>query len=234
MLVVEDKAGNVKRTTLAIIIDNTPPEADIISPTDGAFLNTIDNVSIYFFDENFENASLYINGQKVKIWNQSGLQTYSWDIPLENRVYELVLDVIDKAGNSFERRITVVVDNISPSVSFIHPENNSEVSGVVNVEFNVTDVNLASVTLIIDDVEFNVTGLNHYDWDTTKFQDGKHTITIVAVDKAGNISKKTLEVKTINELLAKLKTQRTLAVVIGVIAVFTVVTILLTKRKRQK
>jgi len=234
MLVVEDKAGNVKRTTLAIIIDNTPPEADIISPTDGAFLNTIDNVSIYFFDENFENASLYINGQKVKTWNQSGLQTYSWDIPLENRVYELVLDVIDKAGNSFERRITVVVDNISPSVSFIHPENNSEVSGVVNVEFNVTDVNLASVTLIIDDVEFNVTGLNHYDWDTTKFQDGKHTITIVAVDKAGNISKKTLEVKTINELLAKLKTQRTLAVVIGVIAVFTVVTILLTRRKRQK
>ncbi|MEA2089688.1 MAG: Ig-like domain-containing protein, partial [Thermoproteota archaeon] len=95
--------------------------------------------------------------------------------------------VEDEAGNTGNALTTVVVDNTDPTVSIISPESNDVVRGILNVTFVTWDNNLSNASIIIDsDEPKNVTGATSFALNTTRLNDGTHTIKLLASDSAGN------------------------------------------------
>lgn len=200
-LIATDPIDNVNSTTMWVIVDNTIPTAEIGKPVGGAYLRETCNVTIFGYDPNLNLMKLYIDGTFIKNWTFNDPQTYSWDTTsLDDGSHRIRLIVDDKAGNNITIEITVTVDNTKPTVDIINAAelNETELTGLVTINFTATDTNLQLAQLIIDDtIVFNMTG-ETYLWDTAKVGDGSHAMKLVAYDKAGNTDADTVEVTTVN------------------------------------
>ncbi|MBM4249962.1 MAG: VWA domain-containing protein [Euryarchaeota archaeon] len=92
--------------------------------------------------------------------------------------------------------VTFYIDNHAPALKLNAPKNNDYVSGVVTVDTaGTTDTFLLLV-------EYNVDGLAWVPastaWDTTALADGRHTLAVRAVDRAGHVTSTTLSVTVDN------------------------------------
>ncbi len=106
-----------------------------------------------------------------------------------------------RLGTLLKGFIMAVVDNTAPDVSLISPSGKMGVGGICNIVFSASDPNLASVLLSIDGNVFDVTGRNFFWWDTIGLIDGKHTLSVKAVDEAGNYAIAQATVATVSEYL---------------------------------
>ncbi|MCS7231610.1 MAG: PQQ-binding-like beta-propeller repeat protein [Elusimicrobiota bacterium] len=86
-------------------------------------------------------------------------------------------------------------------VKIISPTDNSEVFGIVTINLEVTDEKRTlKVELYIDDkkvVEFSKSPFK-YEWDTTKVEDGIHTILAKVYDRNGNVRSSGIRVNVNN------------------------------------
>jgi hypothetical protein len=198
---VQDKAGNLATTEIAVTVDNTVPLAEIREPENQGFLRGIFNVTTWVYDINVDAVQLEVNGSVIDTWSLSGLHFYAWNTTaLTDGVYVIKLIVYDTALNMVEKTVTITVDNTPPSVSITSPTSGAEVSGDVTIQFSASDEHLL---LHIDNTILNVTEQTSYVWDTTQVGDGPHTIKLVAYDKAGNSAETSISVVTINVRLEK-------------------------------
>ena len=173
--------------------------AEIREPTAQEYLKGNCNIVIYGYDNNLDVMLLYIGENLVNTWNVSGTHTYTWDTTTQNDdSCTIKLLVNNTAGNSVEKTATVTVDNTAPSVSITSPEAGAQLTGTATIEFEASDPNLELAHLIIGNKVFFVTGKTLYEWDTTEFGDGAHTVKLVAYDKAGNSATTEITVTTIN------------------------------------
>jgi uncharacterized delta-60 repeat protein len=95
-------------------------------------------------------------------------------------------------------------DNTPPQVSIINPKNGQVVSDTVKIQVKATDnVGVTKVEYYIDGkkVGENTKSPYEYNWDTTKYANGNHTIQVKAYDKAGNVgnAKITVNVQNIKQ-----------------------------------
>ena len=193
VLVAEDGAGNRAEVAITVIVDNTAPVAEILSPEPGSLLSGTVDVLVYYHDANLENASLYLDGTPLSL---EGFKITLDTAKLPDGPHTLELVVRDRAGNEAVATVSFHTDNTVPEVAFTSPANGSTLSGVVEVSWQVSDANLAEVWLIIDGAYINVTGLTSYTWNTTLVQDGAHELVLVAVDEAGNEARAKIVVYT--------------------------------------
>jgi len=143
------------------------------------------------------------------------MRCWTWNTTrYDDKEYALKTVAYDTLLNTNEDQITVTVDNTEPSVSIASPEDGTELSGTVNINFTATDDNLDKVFLYINASMFDVTGETSYEWDTTKVGDGSHTIKLVAYDVAGNTDETAITVTTVNMKL-ELEATRNLYLGIG-------------------
>ncbi|MBX5326204.1 MAG: S8 family serine peptidase [Candidatus Bathyarchaeia archaeon] len=201
-LTVLDKAGNKKTHEISVTVDNTPPVGEIRAPLNGAYVKGLVNITFYVYDANLNVTKLYIDSAAVPpyTWYTSGTHSRLWNTTSADATYTLRLEIYDKAGNQLITTATVHTDNTLPTVTINSPQSNASLSGVIIINFSVTDANLADVILFIDDAPYTVGGQTFYQWDTTKLVDGDHTIRIVATDWAGNTKEAAIKVKTSNAL----------------------------------
>ncbi|MDH5441325.1 MAG: hypothetical protein OEY31_12055, partial [Candidatus Bathyarchaeota archaeon] len=75
------------------------------------------------------------------------------------------------------------------------------VGGICNIVFSASDSNLAKTLLSIDGNVFDVTGRSFLWWSTISLFDGKHTISVRAVDEAGNYAVAQATVVTVSQYL---------------------------------
>jgi len=225
-LKVYDNANNIATDEIKVTIDNTSPTAQIITPTPLDNVEGNCNITIFAFDANLELIQLSADGSNLTSWITSGIHYFFWDTSPINGAHTIKLNVYDKTGTKTERTVTIVVDNTSPSVSIITPQTGAELSGIATINFAASDTNLKSVQLLIDQSAFNVTETTTYQWDTTKFVDGAHTIKLIAHDKAGNTAETSVSVNTINlglsleamrVQIARLEAEKSLYLLIGII-----------------
>jgi hypothetical protein len=135
---------------------------------------------------------------------------FSWDTTkLADGAATLVARAYDAVGNSTSSAgviVTVsnaaataapVADTTPPTVTISNPPNGSMVSGFVTINVSSADnVGISSISLSIDGaVKFtgNVSSTN-YKWNTKSAKAGGHTISAVAIDRAGNRTTKTIQV----------------------------------------
>ncbi|MFX1566161.1 MAG: Ig-like domain-containing protein [Promethearchaeota archaeon] len=95
--------------------------------------------------------------------------------------------VANNSGNYYSYTVGDVTD---PLCSISVPEENSTVSGLVSIEIEASDAGsgIARIVIAVDgEALTELTSLPFdYSWDSTSISDGSHTITVTAIDNAGN------------------------------------------------
>ncbi|MCR8471195.1 MAG: Ig-like domain-containing protein, partial [Crenarchaeota archaeon] len=187
-----DKAGNIASYSITVIVDNTLPYIHIDAPLDWAYISGIVTIQVLWNDTNPDKCELYIDGTLEYTWTTAGTVTYDWDTTqVTDGSHTIEAKAYDKAGNIASHSITVVVDNIPPTVSIDEPLNGTYVSGITAIQLTWNDTNPSKCELYVDGVlkyTWNETGTVTYNWDTTQVADGSHTIEAKAYDKAGNVA----------------------------------------------
>ncbi|MFQ5999171.1 MAG: Ig-like domain-containing protein [Candidatus Bathyarchaeia archaeon] len=171
---------------MCISIDAIPPVVTFISPLKTFLGGTVEVTVGAADDGEVGKVEFYVDNNRL-FTDQKPPFTWMWDTKsVSEGNHVLIAKAYDFCWNSAEKSITITVDNISPTASIVVPSDGTKLSGVVDVSFNASDLNLENVTLHMADRSFVVTGQNSFEWDTTTFPDGNYTIRLVAFDKAGN------------------------------------------------
>jgi len=213
-LKVYDNANNFATDEISVTVDNTPPIAEVRTPTTLDYVKGDYNITVFAYDANLNSIQLSVNGSNLTSWTTNGIHSFIWNTSSINGARTIMLNVYDRAGTRAERTITVTVDNTLPSVGIVTPQAGAELSGTITISFTASDTNLKSVQLLIDQSIFNVTGTTSYQWDTTKVGDGIHILRLTAYDEAGNTAEDSVSVITINSKL-NLEANKNLYLVIG-------------------
>lgn len=184
-LIVFDKAENRIEKSLVVTVDNTPPVAEITLPTNGSYIVGNVNITFTFSDDNFENATLTLDGEILT--GATKTYSYIWNTTeVVDGEHIITLRVYDKAGNTKESAVTTFTDNTKPTVSIMSPANGSNISGSVKITFTAFDTNLINASLIFNDTIINVTGNTSFTLDTRNLQDNTYIVKLIAFDQAGN------------------------------------------------
>jgi len=189
-LIVRDKAGNLAEAKVLVIVDNTPPEGQIMKPVNGSFVSGLLSVEIMGFDVNLRLIKLYVDDVLVATWAESGTHTYLLNTTtIKDGPHRIKLLVEDLAGNIHEEEIIITVDNTPPEGAILAPEEGAYLRGTVEIKVSGADKNLQAVELYVDDALLSswiANGTYSYEWDTTAWPDGTHVLKLIITDKAGN------------------------------------------------
>jgi hypothetical protein len=168
----KDKAGNLSPVSdLHFTIDTTPPAINIANLMDNFYYNQNVAPSVTCTDVNLSAFTMTLNGQPYN----------GQPITAEGN-YELVIIGTDKAGNINRQVIDFVIDKTAPSITIEGVINNETLRDILTPLIGIDDPN-AQVTILLDGEDYHGGAI------TT---DGKHTLIVEAVDRAGNISKKVI------------------------------------------
>jgi hypothetical protein len=178
--------------------DSTTPTARrhvyFVNPTDG---ETVSGVVVIQCDAS-RAPTIYIDGVKVV----RGSYTYTWDTSAYADGSHTLYARVPGATTT----IYVTVDNGAPPppppneapvVTITNPANGADVSDTVTINVDVTDDSDTLVADIYIDGTFIVTA-NSYDWDTTAYADGAHTIYADATDSGDLSDSDTIDVTVDN------------------------------------
>jgi len=200
--VLTDALGNSVENSTRIIVDNTLPSLDLGAPLNGSYLRDVADVNLTGEDSTFERMELFLAGELATTWQSSGFKEYDWNTEnCKDGTKAIEAVVYDRAGNFVKKSLIVTVDNTAPNVSIISSPEKSGVTGNFDVRFSASDANLAKIFLYIDDDVSDVTGADFYRWNTFGVDDGEHTITLRALDRAGNAGQAQISITTINQYM---------------------------------
>jgi len=145
----------------------------ITNPGDGETVSGSVTITI---DSN-DNPTIKIDGSVVG----SGL-SYVWD----TTGYADGFHTIGASAKGNTDTVMVTVNNgggnTPPVVTITNPSNGATVSGTVTITVTATDVEDGTLTADIYIDNNFITSANSYDWDTTAYSDGSHTIYAEATD----------------------------------------------------
>ncbi|EHR7584743.1 non-fimbrial adhesin SiiE [Salmonella enterica] len=211
-----DKAGNQTTQTLDFTIDtrlSTPTIAMDIRDDTGAIGDHITSVkrpgfTIGNIDADAHSVILRItqggNSQEVTLTQVGGQWRFTPDADWADGSYTLTVEVQDNAGNVRQSTPLIVTVDTQTSITDItlvndHGVPDDNLTNSTRPQFEITvpaDVN--SVQLSIDgganwvSAAQGIEGVWGYTWPTD-MGDGKHTLTVMVTDRAGNTATQTLE-----------------------------------------
>ncbi|EDE2632845.1 Ig-like domain repeat protein [Salmonella enterica subsp. enterica] len=216
MVEATDKAGNKTTQTLDFTIDtrlSTPTIAMDSRDDTGAIGDHITSVkrpgfTIGNIDADAHSVILRItqggNSQEVTLTQVGGQWRFTPDADWADGSYTLTVEVTDNAGNVRQSTPLVVTMDTQTSITDItlvndHGVPDDNLTNSTRPQFEITvpaDVN--SVQLSIDgganwvSATQGIEGVLGYTWPTD-MGDGKHTLTVMVTDRAGNTATQTLE-----------------------------------------
>ena len=192
---VTDAAGNQAVRSVAFTADSTPPDLVIVSPagitpSTDTHLKGVESIVWQCSDENG------IAAREVKIDSLSwqNVTTDSYPVQLADGEHIISVRVTDLAGNPTECIIDFVIDTVAPEVTISSPLMNSKINkNDVTILFGARDEASG-----VDHLEVQVDGGTWVDvshsssYQLTGLGDGWHSVTVKAVDLAGNAATSTV------------------------------------------
>ncbi len=173
--------------------DDVPPVVTITTPSPGEVLTGSVVITFNATDENpIEMYEIYIDDQL-----KSTTQSYTWDTTTEsNTAHSVRCRARDTSENWGEHTISVSVDNgdsnSAPRISLSSPHDGRVVSNTTTISVSVTDEENLIADIYIDD-SYLITA-NTYDWNTTVYIEGLHTIRAQVTDSNGLTDSDSIEV----------------------------------------
>ncbi|MEW5759723.1 MAG: Ig-like domain-containing protein, partial [Candidatus Thermoplasmatota archaeon] len=184
-----DSLNHIAIQTITVTIDNHNPIGGIVVPIDGQYIEGTFVFKITARDE------VGIDRVIINLFGNESLTTYN---PLTG-YYEYVLNTIGIEDGRYNvtayihdfsgRNITLGpidfnIDNHVPSLLVTSPMHGTYVEGIVYINVSVNDTFLYLVEYRIDEGNWLPIINNSEEWNTTKYPDGLHKITIRAIDNA--------------------------------------------------
>lgn len=175
-----DQVGNVASASVSVTIDLADPVVTFSSPAAGAHIaNTSVSVVFSATDASLASVECEVDG--------GGFNPCTSPLSLTNLSqgsHTVSVRATDTAARSTTASRSFTVDTHAPEVTITSPSSGAFFSSSsVPVAFTATDPNLASVTCSLDGGSFAAcTSPRNY----TSLLDGEHTVTVRAVDQAGN------------------------------------------------
>ncbi|MGQ9696523.1 MAG: Ig-like domain-containing protein [Armatimonadota bacterium] len=191
---VFDRAGNPGKTSLSLVIDNTPPKLAVSGVSDGQLIGRTVTLTVTAEDAaGVSSVELMADGA-VRI-AQLTAPPFVFSVNtaiLADGPHSLDVVASDGPGNQAITSLSVAVDNTKPSVSLAGLADGQFAGGKVKVSVTAEDANgIASVELRADGHSL-LGPLSappfEFELDTTRLPEGSHSIEAVAVDRAGNLS----------------------------------------------
>ena len=208
----QDPAGNWGPTTgVNVIGDANDPTVTLVGPTDGSDVGDVVTIRV-----DADDAEQLLS---VMVYISDGTITYALEAELNPATgyYELAVDTktlhdgswgiavaaTDEAGRVATTPLAVVtVDNAEPVLAISSPVNGAYVVGTYTVSASASDAgagfDIGGVFMSVDGGDWVALapsgGAWSVAWDTTGVADGAHTLTIVALDDAGNYAARAVTV----------------------------------------
>ncbi len=192
-----DMSGLERTYTISVIVDNSAPTCEIHTPIQNQHMEDtitfkikatdkvgLDRVILYFQEE-------YINASYN---SQSGYYEYTFDTTTiaEDGTKSVRATAYDLSGKFVNTGITTFnIDNTPPKLGINSPSNLQFVNGTVIINATTTDTYPLPTEYNVDSSGWHDVG---FPWDTTKIQDGTHTIIFRARDSIGHETVESIEV----------------------------------------
>ena len=195
-----DLSGNsgvspVITVTVDSLIDNIPPDVNIVNPLNGQIVSGTVNVVAEATDNvGVDRVEFFIDGI-LRQTVSAPPYNYLWNTDPENagdhNLYAKAFDLSGNSGISPVITVTVdtVIDNIPPVVNIVNPPDGQIVSGNVNILAEATDnVGVDRVEIFIDGFLVSTASSPPYDylWNTVLADTGIHNIFARAFDLSNN------------------------------------------------
>jgi len=194
----DDVGYDAYSSPLNLIIDNTPPIAEIVYPTDGISFDSPDFIDILgnASDKNIKSIEVKLNDSRIEFSRSNLIDTLTLldARTLESGNYKISVTAEDMAGNVASDSVQIVITNSPfPAVSIDNPENNSFQKDMIEISYSVEDDNLSYYVLKygigIKPSNYNVIDSNStcgvnkkYILDSSILQDTIYTLLLYAKD----------------------------------------------------
>jgi hypothetical protein len=179
--ILGDPSFSLFEDSLLKSADDVSPTLQILSPVDGIITNKTEiNISGTATDIGLGIKSVEINSTPVTLTDNS----FNATISLKEGRNAITIKAIDKAGNETTTTLNIICDTKAPVIQIISPNVATVNTGTISVSGTVSDENISTVTVNSKNVYINPTN-GHFD-TTVQLQKGQNSITIIAIDKAGN------------------------------------------------
>lgn len=175
-----DLAQNAKDLTVLIkVIDNNPPEIELVSPPVGTLLGQHDSVRFNIKDGALRNVTTTIQGRTFELIHPYTIPATS--LPQGDVTISIL--AVDEYGNKGTKEVKFKVDTLPPEIVLNTPSEGSTVRTGAEIDLDITDNNLESV-------QYSVNGktkllADPYDLSLPDAKDGKLSLEVTATDKAG-------------------------------------------------
>ena len=184
-----DTSDQMGQIQIQVTVDRTPPQVEILSPTWEEIYNDLVPIDIEALD-NFvvQYVEVWVDGDEVVVFEETPY-TFDFDsTDIWGGEHKLEVMAVDGAGHMEWADMWFTIDR-PPVVSIIAPQGDSAVFGDVEVVAEVAeDVDLGSVVLYLDGEQLGYMdsdwGQYTYIWNTP-YAKATHTLTVVAMDEAG-------------------------------------------------
>jgi len=179
--ILGDPSFSLFNDSLLKSVDDVSPALQILSPLDGTITNKTEiNISGTATDIGLGIKSVEINSTPATLTDNS----FNATISLKEGRNAITIKAIDKAGNETTTTLNIICDTKAPVIQIISPNVATVNTGTISVSGTVSDENISTVTVNSKNVYINPTN-GHFD-TTVQLQKGQNSITIIAIDKAGN------------------------------------------------
>jgi parallel beta-helix repeat protein len=161
-------------------IDSTPPSITLNSPDNNSYIIWNVEINLTISDDNLDQVSYIKDDENAKSLSYPYIiDTNFWDEGMH------ILEVIaeDLAGNIRKEYYTFTKDTTPPKITLDSPENNTIITGDLEVNFTITDENLDAVYYRINNNTYQALPFPYRIY-IKGLQDGRYVIDIVAVDLA--------------------------------------------------
>lgn len=184
-VVTTDIAGNQASAQAEVVLDLTPPNLTVTSPTEGEAFNS---ASVTVSGSTDADATVTVQGQGVSVAEDGSFTT---TLTLADGAHTLTVTATDPYGNSVSKDVNITVDTTPPALSVDQPSgspfltNNPEVTVAGSTEAGANLTVGGSAVSLAEDGSFST---------TLSLAEGTHTVDVIAKDSLGNESKVSLEI----------------------------------------
>ncbi|WP_433296244.1 Ig-like domain-containing protein [Actinoplanes sp. CA-030573] len=191
-----DQLDNVTVNQAHAHVDNTPPSLDLAwDETDGYVSRTGRGVLVDSRDPALvDRVELWVNGKLIRTdrsicCNGTDAVWLKWDPAAVNGRATMTIRSYDSLGNVAEHTRSVIVDNDRPAITFT-PAANAYVHGVfTNAVTGVRDATgLVYMSGYINELAYTHQAPWRVRIDSRRVADGRRTLEVTVMDKAGNVT----------------------------------------------
>jgi len=171
------------------IVDTRPPYVEILM-ANNTLLNTSSPTAEWQALDNGSGIAYFLIKLDDGAWINTTQTSYTFtNIP--DGKHLLVVRAVDKAGNIAESSVVFIVDTKPPTLTILTENGTTFETSSPTIEWRAEDENGIAYYLVrLDDGDWINTTATGYTFKD--IPEGEHTVTIKAVDKAGNAAKATV------------------------------------------